>query len=143
MEKTLTLFGCMDKNLALREEQPAPLIAKSTPNAKRGFERWDRSNCMSIMIMKYNIPEAFMGIESKKIARANSFLDKIKKCFAKNNKVEMTSFLTSLMLVKYKGQGNIREYIMEIFHVTSRLKALKINLSDELFVLMVLVSFPP
>ena len=52
----------------------------------------------------------------------------------------MTSLLTSLMSMKYKGQGNVREYIMEMFHTASRLKALKIELSEELLVLMILVS---
>ncbi|KAG8496846.1 hypothetical protein CXB51_008129 [Gossypium anomalum] len=33
---------------------------------------------------------------------------------------------------------NIREYIMEMFHITLRLKALKIELSEELLILMVL-----
>ncbi|KAH1098868.1 hypothetical protein J1N35_015789 [Gossypium stocksii] len=138
----LIVLGCMDIDLALREEKLAPLTAKSTPDAKRDFERWDRSNRMSLMIMKHSIPEAFRGIESEEITQAKCFLDEIKKRFAKNDKVEMTSLLTSLMSMKYKGQGNVREYIMEMFHTASRLKALKIELSEELLVLMVLVSLP-
>ncbi|KAH1063879.1 hypothetical protein J1N35_028866, partial [Gossypium stocksii] len=59
---------------------------------------------------------------------AKGFLDEIEKHFAKNDKVEMTSLLSSLMSMKYKGQGNVREYIMEMFYVASRLKALKIKL---------------
>lgn len=54
----------------------------------------------------------------------------------------MTSFLNSLMSMKYKGQGNMGEYIMEMFHAASRLKALKIELSEELLVLTILVSLP-
>ncbi|XP_012480868.1 uncharacterized protein LOC105795753 [Gossypium raimondii] len=142
MEKALTVIGCMDIDLALREEQHTPLTAESTPDAKRDFERKDRSNCMSLMILKYSIPEAFKGIESEEITQARGFLDEIEKRFAKNDKVEMTSLLTYLMFMKYKGQGNVREYIMEMFHIASRLKALKIELSNELFGLMVLVSLP-
>ncbi|KAK5771753.1 hypothetical protein PVK06_047995 [Gossypium arboreum] len=95
---------------------------------------------MSLMIMKYNILEAFRGTKSEKITQAKCFLDKIDKCFIKNDKVKMTSLLTFLMSMKYKGQGNMMEYIMEMFHATSRLKALKIELFEELVVLMVLVS---
>ncbi|XP_012461914.2 uncharacterized protein LOC105781942 [Gossypium raimondii] len=138
----LIVLGCMDIDLALREEQLAPLIAERTPDVKRDFERWDRSNRMSLMIMKHNILKAFRGTESKKITQAKGFLDEIEKRFAKNDKVEMTSLLTSLMSMKYKGQGNVREYIMEMFYTASRLKALKIELSKELLVLMVLVSLP-
>ncbi|KAG8480618.1 hypothetical protein CXB51_024788 [Gossypium anomalum] len=107
----LIVLGCMDIDLALREEQPAPLTAESTPDIKRDFERWDRSNRMSLMIMKHSIPES-LGTQN----------------------------LKRLLRPKYKGQGNVREYIMEVFHTASRLKALKIELSEELLVLMVLVS---
>ncbi|XP_012435305.1 uncharacterized protein LOC105761915 [Gossypium raimondii] len=130
----------MDIELALREEQPTPLTAESTPDFNMDFERWDRSNRMSLMTTKHNILEAFKGTESKEITQAKGFLDKIEKHFAKNNKVEMTPLLNSLMSMKYKGQGNVREYIMEMFHVALRLKTLKIELSEELLVLMVLVS---
>ncbi|KAA3459168.1 Retrovirus-related Pol polyprotein from transposon TNT 1-94 [Gossypium australe] len=40
------------------------------------------------------------------------------------------------MSMKGKGQGNVREHIIKMFHVASRLKALKIDLSEELFGLM-------
>ncbi|KAG8475050.1 hypothetical protein CXB51_031854 [Gossypium anomalum] len=109
----------MDIDLVLREEQPAPLTAESTPDIKKDFERWDRSNRMSLMIMKHSIPEAFRGTESEEITQAKGFLDEIDKRFAKNDKAEMISFLTSLIL-----------------------KALKIELSEELLALMVLVSLP-
>ncbi|KAK5842871.1 hypothetical protein PVK06_005287 [Gossypium arboreum] len=106
MEETLIVLGCMDIDLALREEQHAPFTAESTSDAKRDFERWDCSNCMSPMIMKHNIPKAFRGIESEKITQAKGFLDKIEKHFGKNSKVEMTALLTSLMSIKYNGQEN-------------------------------------
>ncbi|XP_057792680.1 uncharacterized protein LOC131009390 [Salvia miltiorrhiza] len=111
----MIVLGCMELDLALRAEQPAPLTADSAPDDKRDFER---------------------GPDSEEITSAKDFLDEIEQRFAKNDKVEMTSLLTSLMSMKYKGQGNVREYIMEMFHLGSKLKALKIELSEELLVLM-------
>ncbi|XP_060960794.1 uncharacterized protein LOC133031329 [Cannabis sativa] len=55
----LIVLGCMDLDHALRNEQPAPLTKESSHDDKREFERWDHSNCMSLMIMKHNILEAF------------------------------------------------------------------------------------
>ncbi|CAN1781235.1 hypothetical protein LINPERHAP1_LOCUS15382, partial [Linum perenne] len=81
-------LGCMDLDLALREEQPAPLTAESTLIDKRDHERWDRSNRMCLMIMKHSIPESLRGSESDEITNAKEFLDEIEKRFAKNNKVE-------------------------------------------------------
>ncbi|KAH1107945.1 hypothetical protein J1N35_011713 [Gossypium stocksii] len=68
----------MDSDLALREEQLAPLTAESTPDVKRDFKRWDCSNCKSLMIMKHSISEAFKGIESEKITQAKVSLTKLR-----------------------------------------------------------------
>ena len=59
--KLLVNLGCMELDYALRQEQPSPLTAESTPDEKMEFERWDRSNRMSLMIMQQCIPEAFGG----------------------------------------------------------------------------------
>ncbi|XP_017604892.1 uncharacterized protein LOC108451750 [Gossypium arboreum] len=121
----IILLDCIDIELTVSEKQPEPLTEASTLDAKRDFK---------------SVPKATVGKESEENTLAKGLLNEIKKCFAKNDKVETTSLLASLMSVKYKGQGNVREYIMEMFHVASRLKALKIKLSEELPVLMVLVS---
>nr|KYP47764.1 hypothetical protein KK1_030596 [Cajanus cajan] len=42
--------------------------------------------------------------------------------------------------MRYKGKGNIREYIMEMSNLASNLKALKLELSDDLLVNLVLIS---
>ena len=59
--KLLVNLGFMELDYALRQEQPSPLTAEITPDEKMEFERWDRSNHMSLMIMQQCIPEAFRG----------------------------------------------------------------------------------
>ena len=52
------VLGCMDLDFALRTERPT----STTENPNEGkIEKWDRSNRMSLMIMKRSIPEAFRG----------------------------------------------------------------------------------
>ena len=41
--------------------------------------------------------------------------------------------------MKYKGQENIREYIMQMSNIASKLKALKLELFDDLLVHLVLL----
>ena len=50
--KLLINLGCMELDHALRQEQPSPLTADNTPNEKLDFERWNRFNRMSLMIMQ-------------------------------------------------------------------------------------------
>lgn len=56
----MLVLGCMDLDLALRIEQPI-LTATSSVENKRDAEKWDRSNRMSLMIIKRGVPEAFRG----------------------------------------------------------------------------------
>ncbi|XP_022887689.1 uncharacterized protein LOC111403420 [Olea europaea var. sylvestris] len=142
MENVLIVLGYMDFDLALRIEQLTPLMEESSPDKRRNFEKWDCLNCMSLMIIKRGISKAFRGAISEEIANAKEFLAEIEKCFAKNDKAETSMLLQSLISMKYKGKGNIREYIMEMSHIDSKLKGLKLELSDDLLVHLALISLP-
>ena len=127
------VLGCMDLDLALRTERSTP-TADNSNEAK--IEKWDRSNRMCLMITKRSIPEAFRGSISES-ENAKKFLDAIKQYYAKNEKTEASSLLAKLISMRYKGKGNIREYIMEMSNLASKLKSLKLELSDDLLVHLV------
>ena len=93
-----------------------------------------------LVIMKHAIPEAFRGTMSEQITTAKGFLKDIEKRFAKNEKAKTSTLLEKLISMRYVGKGNIREYIMEMSHTTSKLKALKLELSEDLLVHLVLIS---
>ena len=57
-ENVLIVLGVMDLDLAVRVNQLDPLTDDSTFDQNREMEKWERSNCMSLMIMKGAIPEA-------------------------------------------------------------------------------------
>ncbi|RVW81185.1 Retrovirus-related Pol polyprotein from transposon TNT 1-94 [Vitis vinifera] len=108
----MILLGCMDIDLALRMPKPDELNEQSTQEDEVYWGKWERSNRLSLMIMKRGILEAFRGA------------------------------VTDELLMPYKGKGNVREYIMEMSHLASKLKALKLELSDDLLVHLVLISLP-
>ncbi|URD75865.1 Retrotransposon protein [Musa troglodytarum] len=130
----------MDLDLALREDQPTSLTDNSTPNERRLYEKWDRSNRMCLMIIKCGIPEAFRATVSEGITKAKDFLTEIEKHFLKNDKVKTSTILQSLISMRYNGKGNIREYIIEMSNLASKLKVLKLGLSLDLLVHLVLIS---
>ncbi|KAI3463620.1 hypothetical protein Pfo_020283 [Paulownia fortunei] len=137
----MIVLGCMDLDLALRIERPPTLTDESSSEAKRDLEKWDCSNRMSLMIMKRSIPETFKGAMSEEDS-AKKFLEYIEKRFAKNEKAETSTLLANLVSLRYKGKGNIREYIMEMSNLASKLKALKLELFEDLLVHLVLISLP-
>ena len=63
---------------------------------------WDRSNCMSLKIMKCFIPTTFRGSMRKMLF---SSLNKLKNCFAKNKKAEASNLLAILISIRYKEKG--------------------------------------
>ena len=99
------------------------------------------------MIMKRAIRKAFRGTRSKKVTTAKEFLKEIEKRFAKNEKAETSRLFANLISMRYKGKGNIREYNireynMEMFHLASKVKAIRLKMSEDLLVHLVLYFFP-
>ena len=94
------------------------------------------------MVIKHAIPEAFWGTMSDDIVMAKDFLTDLEKKFANNEKAEKSTILANLTSIRYKRKGNIREYIIEMSHLASKLKALKLELSEDLLAHLVLISLP-
>ncbi|RVW84555.1 Retrovirus-related Pol polyprotein from transposon TNT 1-94 [Vitis vinifera] len=132
-EHVIIVLGCMDLDFALREDRPSDLTSASTAEQRSTMEKWERSNRMSLMIMKHSIPEAIRGAIPEE-TQAKAFLDQIANRFAANEKVETSTILSKLVSMRYKGKENIREYIMEMSNLVTRLKALKLKLSEDILV---------
>ena len=105
-------------DLALRVDRPTEVTEESSSHSKRDMEKWERLNRISLMVMKCAIPETFRGIMSEDIVTAKDFLTDFEKRFTKNEKTETSTILTNLIS---------REYIMEMSHLGSKLKALKLE----------------
>ena len=52
----------MDLDLTLWVDPPPTLMDQSSSNDKRDWQKWNHSNCKSLMIMKCAIIETFSGI---------------------------------------------------------------------------------
>ena len=95
-----------------------------------------------LMVMKHTIPMTIRGVMPDKVS-AKSFLAEVADWFTKSNKVEASTHLSKLVNMRYNSKGNIREYIMEMSDLVSKLKALKLKLSEEILVHFILISLPP
>lgn len=79
----------------LRQE-PASLTNKSYVDEKANFEKWERSNHLSLMMVKRSVLEAFRGGIPNEITIKGS-LDELEKHFAKNQKFETSKLLVDLV----------------------------------------------
>ncbi|KAJ9691017.1 hypothetical protein PVL29_013269 [Vitis rotundifolia] len=60
-EHVIIVLECMDLDYALREDRPLDLTNAITIKQRSTMEKWERSNRMSLMIMKHSILEAIRG----------------------------------------------------------------------------------
>ncbi|RDY04241.1 hypothetical protein CR513_12072, partial [Mucuna pruriens] len=59
----------------------------------------------------------------------NTSFDQVPETLGTRRRV---TFLAKLISMKYKGRGNIREYIMEMSNLAAKLKSLKLELGEDL-----------
>ena len=120
----------MELDLALRMERPTSTLKNLN---EANIEKGKQSNRLSLMLMKCSIPKAFRGSITES-ANVKKFLLDIEQVFAKNEKAETSTLLRKLVGMKYTNKENIKEYIMEMSNVAGKLKALKLQLFDDLLV---------
>ena len=71
---------------------------------KANFEKWERSNRMSLMIIKHSIPDTIRGVVPKE-KNAKSFLSQIVDQFVRFEKVETSTISSKLVSMPYKVKG--------------------------------------
>lgn len=122
-EHVTIVLGCMDLDYALRVDEPPKLTDKSTADERLTYEKWERSNRMSLMIIKHSISETIRGAMPEE-ENAKKFLSQIADRFVASEKVEACTLLSKLVTMRYNGKGNIRECIMEMSNIVAKMKAL-------------------
>ncbi|XP_042387361.1 uncharacterized protein LOC121979436 [Zingiber officinale] len=119
----------MDLDYALKHDRPTPLSSTSTTEERVAFDMWERSNRIGLSIMRFSIPESIRGSISED-SNVSTFLNDITSRFTSNEKVEASTILSKFVSMRYKGKGNIKEYIMEISNMVTGLKTLKLEMSE-------------
>nr|GEX13048.1 putative zinc finger, CCHC-type [Tanacetum cinerariifolium] len=92
----------MDLNHALRIDPPAALTAESTVDHKRAHEQWERSNRMSLMIIKNSISVAIRGAIPDS-ENANEYLSSVDKQFKGTSKAHESTLILKMLTTKYDG----------------------------------------
>jgi len=97
---------------------------------------------MCLIVMKHTIFITIRDIMPEKVS-VKSFLAEVTDRFNKLNKVEINTHLSKLVDMRHNSKENIREYIMKMSNLVFKLKALKLELFEEILVHFILISLPP
>ncbi|RVW51338.1 hypothetical protein CK203_075501 [Vitis vinifera] len=131
----------MDLDLALRVDEPMVPTKSSTQTQKASYERWERSNCLSLMFIKSSIGKSIRGSISE-CAKVKEYLKAIEQQFETSDKALASTLMTKMCSMKFNGTKGVREHIMEMRDIVAQLKSLEIEMSESFLVHFILNSLP-
>ncbi|KAJ1381059.1 gag-polypeptide of LTR copia-type [Sesbania bispinosa] len=128
-------------DFALREEEPPALTSESTAVQRASREKWEHSNRVCLMVMKYTMEKSIrQSIPENN--KAKDFLSSVGEKFKTFDKAQKGQYLSLLEKTKYDGVSGVREHMMKLVHYYNKLKSLKVELGDSYLIWQVMESFP-
>ncbi|KAG6476147.1 hypothetical protein ZIOFF_065383 [Zingiber officinale] len=131
----------MDLYYALRVDKPIPLSNTSTQDEKSAYEKWERSNRLSLMIMKGSISSNIRGgVPDSK--NAKDLLDSIEEQFQSSSKALATTLIIKMVTSKYNGLSGVRGHILRMNDMTIHIKAMDMEISEGFLIYFIMTSLP-
>ncbi|XP_024198820.1 uncharacterized protein LOC112202132 [Rosa chinensis] len=141
-EDIIISLGLADLDIALRTPKPESAHATGTNQRRAAYEKWERSNRLSLLVMKRSMTEAVRG-SIEDCEYAVDYLDAIGKKDKESKKAEGVALLSKFNSSQHDGNGNIREYIMGVLELGAKLNSLDFGISKKVMVAHILNTLPP
>ncbi|KAF7839831.1 Retrovirus-related Pol polyprotein from transposon TNT 1-94 [Senna tora] len=141
-EKIILQLGWMDVDYAIRKDEPPALTDTSNKSEIDLYERWERSNRLSMMYIKSKISASIRGsLGVHKNVR--DLLKAIDEQFESSEKALASTLMSKLSTMKLTSIKGVREHIMRMRDIAAQLKTLEVELPDSFLVYSILNSLPP
>jgi hypothetical protein len=126
-EQIESCLGVLEIDHALRVDKHVALTNESSADDKANFAKWERSNRMSLMIMKSTITSAIRGGIPENDAESNPFIAKeylvsVEEQFKSTSKANASALIMKMLTSKYNGTSGVREHIMMMNDMAAKLK---------------------
>ncbi|GAV60176.1 UBN2_2 domain-containing protein, partial [Cephalotus follicularis] len=135
------VLGVIDLDHALRIDTPAAIMAHSTTEKRVTYEKWERSNRMSLMIMKSSISVAIRGAIPDS-TNSKTYLAYVEEQFKSSSKAHASTLIMKMFTTMYGGTSGVREHIMMMNDMASRLKGMEMAISEGFLVHFIMTSLP-
>ena len=134
-DKILLTLGCMDLDLALRVDEPPEPTDESSAAEKSASDKWERSNRLSLMLIKSHISQSIRGSipPSNKV---KNYMKAIEEQFVSSDKALASTLMNKLSGMKHNNSRSVREHIMEMRNIAARLKSSEIEKKGNLISLV-------
>ncbi|RVX16262.1 Retrovirus-related Pol polyprotein from transposon TNT 1-94 [Vitis vinifera] len=132
----------MDIDYAIRKDEPHKITDTSIPEQILLYERWEKSNRLSVMYIKTKISAGIRGsIEQHENVR--ELLKAIDEQFVTSDKALASTLIMKFTSLKLTGIRGVREHIMETRDIMAQLKKLEVEMSESFLVHFILNTLPP
>jgi gag-polypeptide of LTR copia-type len=120
-------------DIALQQAKPHVSVEDSYENIQNTHARWMRSNHLCLKVIQRIILESFRGYISDSTL-ALDYLKELEQIFVRNENAEIGIMLNKLYTMKYNDKNNVREHILEMMNTALKLKAHKLDISEDMLV---------
>ena len=127
--------------MALREDEPPKPTDESTEAKRAHYAKWERLNRLSLISIKRSIAEHLLGGITEN-NNAKEFLVVVEKKHQISDNAEAGNFMDELMNMRYNDMTGVRDYILEMVHLQTKLKAHDIPIPDKFIVYQALNPLP-
>nr|XP_018628690.1 uncharacterized protein LOC104103254 [Nicotiana tomentosiformis]XP_033513866.1 uncharacterized protein LOC104103254 [Nicotiana tomentosiformis] len=131
----------MDLDFTMAEQKLVEPTTTSTTDENAKYEKWMKANKLSLMIMKRFISDQIKGA-IKDNGNAKDFLSAIGQKFLESDKAEIGNLIDSMSTIKYDLVGSVRDHIMKLVNIATKLNNLGVTITDDFLVHQSLRSLP-
>jgi hypothetical protein len=103
--------------------------------------KWDTSNRKCLMVIKNSIKEGIRG-GILDCETAKEYLKKVESQFTYSSMTYASTIIKRFVTEKYSFDSGVREHILKMSNMASKLKPMDIGLKDEFLVHLVMSSLP-
>lgn len=135
----------MDLDMALMtDEKPAAITETSTENEKAHYELWEKSNRLSLNLMRMTMAENLKP-SMWKTENAREFMKTIKEHSQSDlaDKSIMGSIMGKLTTKKFDWSKPIHDHVTEMANLVAKLKTMGMEVSESFLVHFIINSLPP
>ncbi|KAL4574517.1 hypothetical protein LXL04_021349 [Taraxacum kok-saghyz] len=131
----------MELDHALHFDPPEALNEKSTADQKLFYDKWERSNRMSLIIIKNSISMPIRGAIPDS-ENAKTYLESVEEQFRGTSKAHASTLILKMLTTKYDGSSGVREHIMMMTDMANKLKSMDLEISEGFLVHFIMTSLP-
>ena len=122
-ERILLQLGWMDIDYAIRKDTPPAISDESSPADVALYERWERSNWLSVMFIKTKISAGIRGFVDHH-EKVQDLLKAIDDQFITSDKALASTLIMKFSFLRLTSVKGMREYIMQMQDISAQLKKL-------------------